>query len=350
MPYRATRAAAVACALVVVNPMEAQGKPHQLSGMASFYSKGQRTASGERFNRDAFTAAHRTIPFGTLVRVVNRRNGRSASVRINDRGPFRRGRVVDVSRAAANKLGMVRSGVVPVRLEIGLTVAELRGALAKLHSLTVARKEVRDSVRDRPHANQTHEADSSELSTARMREIIAEMIRHEDARAVAMIEAEPPPSRSLFADIALRGLGDIIRKPLEFLESLLRPIGNCRAFETVDPITRRVVADVAKELNGTALAFSCFRDATHNRRVGGARLSQHLRRKALDFRVVADGKAVPPKLIALAARRHPLMKKIGGIGTYCGMAVHVDSGPKRDWNWGCGKKRTRLAYRKQHRS
>lgn len=86
------------------------------TGMASFYWHGQKTASGERFNPSAMTAAHRTRPFGQYVRVTNLRNGRSVVVRINDRGPFVRGRVIDLSRAAAVAIGMTGAGVVPVRI------------------------------------------------------------------------------------------------------------------------------------------------------------------------------------------------------------------------------------------
>ncbi len=85
------------------------------SGIASVYSGG-RTANGERMNPGAMTAAHRTLPFGTAVTVVNRRNGRSAVVRINDRGPFVRGRVIDLSPAAARVLGI--DGLAPVSLSL----------------------------------------------------------------------------------------------------------------------------------------------------------------------------------------------------------------------------------------
>jgi rare lipoprotein A len=89
-------------------------------GMASYYSYegGNRTATGERFNPQGFTAAHRSLPFGTLVRVTNTGNGRSVVVRINDRGPFIRGRVIDLSLGAARELGMISSGVAAVKLEI----------------------------------------------------------------------------------------------------------------------------------------------------------------------------------------------------------------------------------------
>ncbi|OQM76340.1 septal ring lytic transglycosylase RlpA family protein [Manganibacter manganicus] len=79
-------------------------------GGASWYALHSRTASGERMNPAAMTAAHRTLPFGTRIKVTNRNNGRSVVVRINDRGPFVKGRVLDLSRAAARRLGFVKSG------------------------------------------------------------------------------------------------------------------------------------------------------------------------------------------------------------------------------------------------
>lgn len=83
-------------------------------GTASWYAMGTRTASGERMDPSAMTAAHRTLPFGTRLRVTNKRNGKSVTVRVNDRGPFIRGRILDLSRSAAHKLGFVRSGHTPV--------------------------------------------------------------------------------------------------------------------------------------------------------------------------------------------------------------------------------------------
>ena len=85
------------------------------SGAASVYSYG-RSASGERVRSGAMTAAHRSLPFGTLVRVTNRRNGQSVIVRINDRGPFVRGRVIDLTPAAARAIGF--SGLAPVTLTV----------------------------------------------------------------------------------------------------------------------------------------------------------------------------------------------------------------------------------------
>ncbi|NEP01285.1 MAG: septal ring lytic transglycosylase RlpA family protein [Symploca sp. SIO2E9] len=93
----------------------------QMSGIASWYGPGlhgRRSASGERFNQHAMTAAHRSLPFGTHVRVTNLNNGRSVVVRINDRGPFTRGRVIDLSAAAAGVLRMKQAGTAPVQVEI----------------------------------------------------------------------------------------------------------------------------------------------------------------------------------------------------------------------------------------
>jgi rare lipoprotein A len=88
------------------------------NGLASFYTEGQQTANGERFDPYAMTAAHRTLPFGTQLRVTNIATGRSVTVRVNDRGPYIKGRVVDLSYSAAMALGMVRSGVANVKLDV----------------------------------------------------------------------------------------------------------------------------------------------------------------------------------------------------------------------------------------
>ena len=112
-------------AALLLTPNEAPDASIQLvqsrtqSGIASVYSteSGNKTASGTRLNPGALTAAHRSLPFGTKVRVTNKRNGRSVVVTINDRGPFIRGRVIDLTPAGARALGF--SGLAPVTLEIG---------------------------------------------------------------------------------------------------------------------------------------------------------------------------------------------------------------------------------------
>jgi rare lipoprotein A len=88
-------------------------------GIASYYGQkfhGRKTASGERFNNNAMTAAHRSAPFGSQIRVTNLANGRSVVVRVNDRGPWVRGRIVDVSGVAARQLGMTGRGLTRVRV------------------------------------------------------------------------------------------------------------------------------------------------------------------------------------------------------------------------------------------
>jgi rare lipoprotein A len=88
------------------------------NGVASFYTEGSQTASGEKFNTMEMTAAHPTLPFGTRLRVTDVKSGRSVTVRVNDRGPYVQGRVVDVSYSAANALGMIGKGVANVKLDV----------------------------------------------------------------------------------------------------------------------------------------------------------------------------------------------------------------------------------------
>ncbi|MEZ8284751.1 septal ring lytic transglycosylase RlpA family protein [Vibrio splendidus] len=96
-------------------------KSHALSGQASWYGDkfhGKLTASGETYNKNAYTAAHKTLPFGTIVRVTNTANDKSVDVKINDRGPYVKGRVIDLSHKAFSQVGDVKKGVAPVKIEI----------------------------------------------------------------------------------------------------------------------------------------------------------------------------------------------------------------------------------------
>jgi rare lipoprotein A len=114
MPFRTT---ALTSMIILAAASVAEARQ---TGIASFYGskfQGRKTASGEKFNNGAMTAAHRTAPFGTRMKVTNISNGRSVVVRINDRGPFVRGRVIDLSRSAANQLGFVSRGVARVRVD-----------------------------------------------------------------------------------------------------------------------------------------------------------------------------------------------------------------------------------------
>ncbi|MFP4062143.1 MAG: septal ring lytic transglycosylase RlpA family protein [Halochromatium sp.] len=101
-----------------------------LSGIASYYHDslhGRKTASGKVYNKHALSAAHKTLPLGTRVRVTDANSGRSVDLEVNDRGPFIKGRIIDLSRRAATELGMIKKGVANVRVEI-LSLPGQRGA------------------------------------------------------------------------------------------------------------------------------------------------------------------------------------------------------------------------------
>jgi rare lipoprotein A len=114
-------------ALLLLAGIDAQARTHSgrsevfKAGMASYYHDrfhGRRTASGARYDKNSYSAAHKSLPLGTQVRVTDSRSGKSVVVRINDRGPYARGRVIDLSRAAAQEIGLTRKGVTKVELEI----------------------------------------------------------------------------------------------------------------------------------------------------------------------------------------------------------------------------------------
>ncbi|MDD2769320.1 MAG: septal ring lytic transglycosylase RlpA family protein [Methylococcus sp.] len=110
------------CHFVQAKPLhEKHERKDRSVGWASYYSDrfhGRRTASGERYNRDALTAVHNTFPFGTLLRVTNLRNQRSVMVRVNDRSARRHGRILDLSKRAARELGFIGAGLTLVKLEV----------------------------------------------------------------------------------------------------------------------------------------------------------------------------------------------------------------------------------------
>ena len=113
MMRRTTAAGAVALAGVLLVAASAAPASAQC-GSASWYALYSQTASGEQMDPSELTAAHRTLPFGTKLKVTNQKNGKTVIVRINDRGPFIKGRVIDLSKAAANRLGFISSGVTSI--------------------------------------------------------------------------------------------------------------------------------------------------------------------------------------------------------------------------------------------
>ena len=111
-------AALCACAFLLPVIVHISAPAEAQSGIASYYKSGRLTANGERFNPNGYTAAHRSLKFGTRVRVTNLRNGRSVIVRINDRGPFVGGRIIDLAYGAAKAVGLHNSGVARVQVAI----------------------------------------------------------------------------------------------------------------------------------------------------------------------------------------------------------------------------------------
>jgi len=104
-----------------LHTQEPPGSPPGETMVATYYSKrfqGRKTASGERYSRDALTCAHKTLPFQTFLKITNPQNSKSVIVRVNDRGPFNRGRDIDLSYAAAKEIGMLAAGVLPVQVEV----------------------------------------------------------------------------------------------------------------------------------------------------------------------------------------------------------------------------------------
>lgn len=115
----AVMAVAIACGVAVPHALAGDNDARSFSGMAAYYShSGRRLADGGRFDPTSLTCAHRTLPFGTRVRVTDPKTGRSVIVTVNDRGPFNKGRVIDVSLAAARVLGMIGRGVIYVQAEV----------------------------------------------------------------------------------------------------------------------------------------------------------------------------------------------------------------------------------------
>lgn len=181
-----------ALALSSCAPYEAhrRGPVFRLVGSASWYGPGfagKRTASGERYNPKALTAAHRTLPFGTTLKVTNTENGRSVVVRVNDRGPFVKGREIDLSKGAAQSIGMIGSGTARVRLlalakpEEGLALASAQKTVKKKKNKKAPEKyELPDSMPPPGNVEKQRQFDPEPDSTDNLRNIYEEKSRIED--------------------------------------------------------------------------------------------------------------------------------------------------------------------------
>jgi peptidoglycan lytic transglycosylase len=317
----------IICTLLVLTITAAQARPH--SDLASFYSSGRVTASGERFDKAALKAAHLSLPFGAIVKVVNKRNGRSVVVEINDRGPAKwTRRTIDLTHGAARVIGMVKRGVVPVRLEVAqVTRPQLNRAFSKLARLIEAR----------------------EAAASAHAEVIAEPA------------AEPYQLASAVANEITRPLGLVGNIFKAYVESLVRPAGphvrlSCADGTPFPEPLRVVLRRAAWEFDAPVEVISGYRPLSYNRAVYGNRrkakgryagdASQHIRCRAADIRIAGVSVA---KLHAWAMHQ----PELGGIGRYRSNFIHVDIRPRPKgrivtWDWrGGGRKFARRHH--QHR-
>jgi rare lipoprotein A len=305
----------------------AQARPH--SDLASFYSSGRVTASGEKFDKAALKAAHLRLPFGSIVKVVNKRNGKSVVVEINDRGPAKwTRRTIDLTRGAARAIGMVKRGVVPVRLEVAqVTRPQLDRAFTKLARLIEARE-----AAEAAYAELTGESTAQQYQ-------LASAVATEMTRPLALV-------------------GNVFKA---YVESLVRPAGphvrlTCADGTPFPEPLRVVLRRAAWEFDAPVEVLSGYRPLSYNRAIYGNRrkakgryagdASQHIRCRAADIRIAGVS---PAKLHAWAMHQ----PELGGVGRYRSNFIHVDIRPRMKgrlvtWDWrGGGRKFARRHH--QHR-
>jgi rare lipoprotein A len=315
------------CTFLMLATTAVQARPH--SDFASFYSSGRVTASGEKFDKAALRAAHPSLPFGSIVKVVNKRNGKSVVVEINDRGPAKRTRrAIDLTREAAKRIGMINSGVVPVRLEVAqLTRSQLNRAFLKLSRLTELRAAI-EPVAARAETTGRAAAEPAPFQ-------IASAIPGEITRPVA-------------------ALGNIFKI---YIESMIRPAGPHVRLTCPDgnPLPEPLLAVLRRagwDFDSEVEVVSGFRPLSYNRAIYNNRCrrgrcrgdgSQHIRCMAADFRIAGVSAA---RLHAWALHQ----PELGGVGRYYDDFIHVDIRPRAHgrivaWDWR-GK---RKFARKHHR-
>jgi rare lipoprotein A len=305
-----------------------QARPQ--TDLASLYSSGRVTASGEKFDRAALKAAHRSLPFGSIVKIVNRRNGKSVVVEINDRRPAKSPRrTIDITQGAARVIGMVKRDVVPVHLEVApVTRLQLNRAFVKLARLIEAKEAAAAAA---AHAEVTAPAAPQQFQLA---------------SAAVPTEMKQP----------LGPVGNIFKT---YVESLIKSAGphvrltcaNGRPFP--EPL-RAVLRRAAWEFNSAVQVISGYRSLAYNRGLygnrskGGGRYvgdaSQHIRCQAADIRIA---RVSLDRLHAWALRQ----PELGGVGRYRSNFIHIDIRPRLrgrivTWDWRSGRT---LARRHHHR-
>jgi rare lipoprotein A (peptidoglycan hydrolase) len=315
------------CTCLMLATTAVQARPH--SDLASFYSSGRVTASGEKFDKGALKAAHPSLPFGSIVKVVNKRNGKSVVVEINDRGPAKwTKRTIDLTHGAARMIGMVNRGVVPVHLEIAqVTRPQLNRAFAKLARLIEAR----------------------EAATAAHAEVTAEP------------PAQPFQVATAVATEIARPIGLVSNIFKAYVEGLVKSAGphvrlTCADGTPFPEPLRAVLRRAAWEFDRPVEVISGYRSLIYNRAVYGNRrkgkgryvgdASEHIRCRAADIRIAG----VSPERLHAWALRQP---ELGGVGRYRSNFIHVDIRPRLrgrivTWDWRGGRKLARRHHQRHH--
>jgi hypothetical protein len=270
------------------------------------------------------------LPFGSIVKVVNKRNGRSVVVEINDRGPAKwTRRTIDLTRGAARAIGMVKRGVVPVRLEVAqVTRPQLDRAFAKLARL----------MEDREAAEAAY-AEVTGESTAQQYQLAA-AVANEITRPLGLV-------------------GNIFKA---YVESLVRPAGphvrlSCADGTPFPEPLRVVLRRAAWEFDTPVEVISGYRPLSYNRAVYGNRrkakgryagdASQHIRCRAADIRIAG----VSPARLHAWALHQP---ELGGVGRYRSNFIHVDIRPRKQgrivtWDWRGGGRKFARRHQQHHR-
>jgi rare lipoprotein A len=318
---------AAVCTFLMLATTAVQARPY--SDLASFYSSGRVTASGEKFDQAALKAAHPSLPFGTIVKVVNKRNGKSVVVEINDRGPAKwTRRTIDLTHGAARLIGMVKRGVVPVHLEVApVTRPQLNRAFAKLARLIEAK-----AAAAAAHAEVSAEPAGQQFQLA---------------AAVATEITQP-----------LKLVGNVFKA---YVESQVKSVGphvrlTCADGTPFPEPLRAVLRRAASKFDSAVEVISGYRSLAYNRGVYGNRrkamgryvgdASQHIRCRAADIRIAG----VSLEQLHAWALHQP---ELGGVGRYRSNFIHIDIRPRLrgrivTWDWRGGRKFARRHHQRHH--